>query len=359
MPRLTGWMLAVLLASSVLLTGRPALAKTDCSPTLLTALINQAAGRIDDTLAAVAGSARGLAAAYRDLSRTARPISSKERDRWLENRIVRDQTVAFRDPDGLCGQEPAGGAPCPAYFAYTDEKLTDETFRQLDTLTRLAPALAAAHDAFPFSWVYLTTASDNFVIYPFLSLAEAQKNNRPTQQKYYTAVDLDHKACGWESPYLDLVGAGMMVTVSCPAFDGDTLLGVVSRDITLAQLSAGVLADLTPVPGARAVIMNRRGKAVAASDPKTAAFLVEENTKAGEAVVYFRADRGLAALGLEKGVSSPDEVMNAAAESVIEQSETNKGWPITFTQGKDSVLAARIRTTGWYLVLLVPEQAGQ
>lgn len=335
----------------------PALAKSAEVPPLTRAVIVEAAGRLDDTLAAVAQSARGLGAAYAALSRDASPATPEERGRFLQNYAVKDGVVAFRDRQSPCGPEPQTQAPCPALLYYDGENFTDETFRQLAILSRLAPAMATAHDAFPFSWVYLTTPGQNFAIYPYLPLSEAVNNYQPTEKGFYTVADFAGKDCGWESPYLDLAGAGMMVTVSCPVYDGETLLAVVSRDVTLAQLSRRVLADLANIPGARAVLMNRRGKAIAASDRKTSDFLVAENTKAGDAVVYFRADRGLAALGLEKGIASPDETVNRAAEEVVEHHDTERGGPIVFNQGKDMVLAARLDTTGWYLMLLVPQKA--
>jgi len=148
-----------------------------------------------------------------------------------------------------------------------------------------------------------------------------------------------------------------MVTVSCPVYDGETLLGVSSRDVTIGQLSKRVLADLTALPGTRALLMNRRGKAITASDPALVAFLDAENAKAGDAVVYFRADRGLAAMGLEKGITSPDGTINAVGEAVLERAESEKTWPMAFELGKDLVLAARLRTTGWFLVLILPQKA--
>lgn len=336
------------------------LAKTAQVSPWLAAVVGQAAGRVGDTLAAVAQSTRALGATYRELLRAAPQADPDGRARWLRDFAVKDQTVAFRGPDCPDNPTPAAQAPCPAYLHYDGEQFTDATFRQLDAMARLAPALAAAHGAFPFSWVYLTTPEENFCIYPFLPLDTATANNKPTDQDYYKVADFAGKDCGWESPYLDLVGAGMMVTVSCPVYDGDTLLGVASRDITLEQLSARVLAELTAaIPGSRAVIANKRGKAIAASDPALAKYLSEQNAKAGEAVVYFRADRGLAALGLEKGVTTPDDTVDLAVEAVIERASANHAWPQAFNQGGDTVLAGRIEPTGWYLVLLVPEKAGR
>ena len=117
------------------------------------------------------------------------------------------------------------------------------------------------------------------------------------------------------------------------------------------------MADLAAIPGARAFLMNRRGKAIAVSDPRLAAAIDAINAKAEEAVVYFRADRGLAAMGLDKAEDSPDDALNAIGEAVIERAETEKQWPMAFVSGKDMVLAARLRATGWYLVLAMPQKA--
>jgi len=334
----------------------PVRAKAVAVPPQTAALVAMAAGRIDDALQAVAQSTRALGAAYQAVNRDTPQPTPEERSRFLQSYALKDGTVAFRDQQGACGPDPQAKSPCQSLFFYDGENFTDATFRQLAVMSRLAPAMAAAHEALPYSWVYLTTPGQNFCVYPSLPLAEAVKNYKPTEKEFYTATDFAGKTCGWQSPYLDLVGDGMMVTVSCPIYDDETLLGVVSRDVTLPQLSARVMTDLAAIPGARAILMNRRGKAIAASDAKTAAAINTENAKAGEAVVYFRADRGLAALGLEKGVQSPDEAANLAGEAVIERAETEKEWPIGIPQGKDLILAARLNSTGWYLVLIMPQK---
>ncbi|WP_428562829.1 MAG: histidine kinase [Solidesulfovibrio sp. DCME] len=352
---------AALLALIVLL-GLPApaaAARSEAPPPLAQAVIAAAAGRLDDQLAALAQSAKALGTAYAALYRDAAGPDPGERAKFLQSYAVKDGTVAFRDAAGPCGGNPQGQAPCQALLYYDGENFTDETFRALTAMARLAPAMAAAHDAMPASWVYLTTPGQNFAIYPYLPLDEAVANYQPTEKDFYTAADFAKRDCGWESPYLDLAGAGMMVTVSCPVYDGDTLLGVSSRDLTLAQLSRHGLADLAALPGARAVLMNRRGKAIAASDPKVADFIVAANTKAGDAVVHFRDDRGLAALGQEKYVESPDANLNDAAEMVLEQAEGERTRPIAFTRGKELVLATRLPSTGWYLMLTLPQKAAR
>ena len=347
-----------ILACCLLCPGKASAAPA-APPKFALALAASAAGRLDDALAAVEQSAKSLGAAYKDLYRATPAMAPEDRSRLLQSYAAKDGTVAFRDLQGPCGPDPAAKAPCQSLFFYDGENFTDTLFRELAALTGLAPAMAAAYGALPYSWVYLTTPDQGFAIYPNLPLVEAVNNYKPTDKDFYTAADFAAKACGWQSPYLDLAGDGMMVTVSCPVYDGETLLAVSSRDVTISQLSGRVMADLAAIPGARAFLMNRRGKAIAVSDPKLAAAIDALNAKAEEAVVYFRADRGLAAMGLEKGQDSPDEAVNAAGEAVIERAGTATRWPMAFAQGKDLVLAARLRTTGWYLVLLVPHKAAR
>ena len=354
MRALTVCFLALLVAS---LTLPAPIQAAGATSKLAAALAVAAAGRLDDALSAVEQSAKGLGAAYRDLARDTPTPPPEERSRALLSYAVKDGAVAFRDLQGPCGPEPAAKAPCQSLFFYDGENFTDQTFREMAVLSRLAPAMAAAYDALPYSWAYLTTPGESFAIYPHLPLAEAVSNYKPTEKPFYTIANFAEKTCGWQSPYLDLAGDGMMVTVSCPVYDGETLLGVSSRDVTIGQLSKRVLADLTVLPGTRALLMNRRGKAIAASDPALVAFLDAENAKAGDAVVYFRADRGLAAMGLEKGITSPDETINAVGEAVLERAESEKTWPMAFELGKNLVLAARLRTTGWLLVLVLPQKA--
>ena len=347
----------VIILACCLLSPAKAPAAQAAPPKLALALAASAAARLDDALLAVEQSAKSLGAAYKDLYRATPAMVPEDRGRLLQSYAVKDGTVAFRDLQGPCGPDPAAKAPCQSLYFYDGENFTDNLFRELAALTGLAPAMAAAYGALPYSWVYLTTPDQGFAIYPNLPLVEAVNNYKPTDKDFYTAADFAAKACGWQSPYLDLGGDGMMVTVSCPVYDGETLLAVSSRDVTIRQLSGRVMADLAAIPGARAFLMNRRGKAIAVSDPKLAAAIDAVNAKAEEAEVYFRADRGLAAMGLEKGEDSPDDGLNAIGEAVIERAETEKKWPMAFVSGKDMVLAARLRATGWHLVLVMPQKA--
>ena len=90
--------------------------------------------------------------------------------------------------------------------------------RQLNLFEQLVPTFRSAYESFPFSWVYLTTADEAMMIYPYLPLGQAVNNGIPTENGYYKAANFDARAVGWTPPYLDLVGAGMMITASYPVY---------------------------------------------------------------------------------------------------------------------------------------------
>ena len=83
---------------------------------------------------------------------------------------------------------------------------------------------------------------------------QAVNNGTPTETPYYRAADFGSRAVGWTTPYLDLVGAGMMITASYPVYDSESLLGVMSHDITLKELASSVLLHLTNVERSSALI---------------------------------------------------------------------------------------------------------
>ena len=60
----------------------------------------------------------------------------------------------------------------------------------------------------------------------------------------FKVADFLGRSFGWERPYLDLVGAGMMETVSYPVYASEKLIGVIFRDITLTQLSHRLLITI-------------------------------------------------------------------------------------------------------------------
>jgi hypothetical protein len=189
------------------------------------------------------------------------------------------------------------------------------------------------------------------LIYPFVPLDGAVNNDPPNEQVYYTAADAAAREPGWTEPYLDLVGAGMMITVSSPVFAGDAQLGVASRDITLGELSTGVLARLAESGAGTAVLVDGRGLAIGASDPTLEAEIERVNNAAGTAVLFYRSEAGLSGLGIEGAAASERDWLNAAVEAVI--AAAGEGGNVAALEaGGRAVAAAAIESTGWFVVLI-------
>jgi hypothetical protein len=347
------WILATVLALAVMVP-RPVLAAGCAKP--WNALIRLAAAQIDRVFGDVAASTRALAGEYVALSDSVPPATPAERDVWLKHYQAKGRTVGFQSWSGDSHSPPSFQAPYPSYYDYNGTAFTDDTFRQLEIFKRLTPVFRAAYRSFGFSWVYVTTAQGKMMIYPYLPITEAVNNEYPTKQVYYTSADFKNRDVGWTLPYLDLVGAGMMITVSCPVYNDDTLLGVVSRDITLKQLSSEVLSHLVVGAGAVAFIVDRSGLVIGVSDPGLARELDRVNSKAAAAVLHYRTQQGLKRLGSKSAQASASAWINQVTETLLaREAKAPASAVIRFVRGGREVLAARTARTGWYVVSAVPE----
>lgn len=326
----------------------------------LDALVASAAATIDASLSAVAASAEALGRTYaRLLAKAPRPTPRQGRS-LARDMTARGQTTGFRASPGFFADEPAAMSPEPSFYYYGPRPFPDDLPRQLAVFASLAETFRAAYESFPFSWVYLTAANGAFCIYPYLPLAEATHNDPPTKQVFYQAADFANRAVGWQSPYLDLAGAGMMITASFPIYDGDALLGVSSRDITLEQLSRSVLSRLDLFEGGASLIMDKNGKLVAARGGGLDEELKTVNHAAGDAILHVRTAEGLAGLGKDKARASSQGAINQAAEGVLAEAAAGRlktGHPVHFDLGGRRIVAARIPATGWYVVLVAPLEA--
>ncbi len=347
------WVLAAVLALAVLIP-RPALA-ADCAKSW-DALIKLAAAQIDRVFGDVAASTRALAGEYVALSESVPPVTPAERGAWMRRFQAKGNTVGFKSWPGDPRSSPPFQAPYPSFYDYKGKAFTDDTFRQLEIFKRMTPLFRAAYRSFGFSWVYLTTARDMMLIYPFLPLTEAVNNAQPTRKVFYTSADFKSRDVGWTLPYLDLAGAGMMITVSYPVYKGDTLLGVVSRDITLKQLSSEVLNHLAAGEGAVAFIVDRSGLVIGVSDPVLARELDLVNSRAAAAVLHYRTVQGLRRLGSRSADASASAWIDQVTEELLaREANAPASSVIRFVQGGREILAARMSRTGWYVVSAVPE----
>jgi hypothetical protein len=345
-------------AAFLLSTLSPVVSVADqpCEDALITvedALARLAADRIDAVLGAVADSTRALGDTYGRLAAAQGEKTPPDSERWLALRTTQGNTTGLRTwPPGLTSP-PAFQAPYPGFYSYKRATLSDAVLRELDLFERLVPTFRSAYESFPFSWVYVTTADDAMMIYPYVTIAEAVNDGTPTETLYYKAADFDKRTVGWTAPYLDLVGAGMMVTASYPIYQGNRLLGVMSRDITLKQLTSSVLSRLSG-DGGSALIVDGNGLAIDATDPTLAAEMDRVNAKAGAAVLYFRTERGMKEVATKGAMASEAAGVDALVEQVL--AKAGDGVPVRLDLDGQRVLAARIERTGWLLVLIRPPE---
>lgn len=312
-------------------------------------LIRMAADEIDAVLGDVASSTEAIARELVTAWRTAEPPTEAQRADWRGRHRARGDVVVFQTWDGDLDQMPDYQADFVALYSYQGVPLENETIRQLQLLERLAPVVRSAYRTFDFSWSYVTTVDGNMLLFPFLTLEEAVHNDSPTEQIYYTRADFEHRSVGWTAPYLDLVGAGMMITASYPAYDGDALRGVVSHDITLAQLSKSVLSRLVS-EGDVAWLFTDDGLAIGASAPALARELTEVNGKAGAPVLHYRSPGKLPAGSA--ATPSATAWINEVTDRIIERSSAQPESALSRVSidGR-RVVSTRSALTGWHVAL--------
>lgn len=192
------------------------------------------------------------------------------------------------------------------------------------------------------------------LIYPYVPMDEAVHNDKPTAQVFYKAADFDRRSVGWTLPYLDLVGAGMMITASYPIYADDRLLGVASRDITIKQLSRSMLTHLTAGQDTSAFIVDERGLVIDAADAELVAELETVNTMKKAAALFYRTSAGLAKLDDRGAVASRFDWVNELTERVLAATaKSGRSGVIALEAGGRRVLATRIQSTGWLLIMAV------
>ncbi|HKI49831.1 MAG TPA: hypothetical protein VKA69_10925 [Desulfobacteria bacterium] len=302
----------------------------------------------------VAESIKALADEYARIYEATPPMDEAEKALWMKHTLEKGKTISFRPFSK--GVEPAYQAPVPAYLFYNGHHITPSVTRALKTFVSLAPLFKATYRTFHYSWVYMTTVDEAFLIYPYLPLDEAVNNLPPTKQGFYEAADFEGRRFGWQKPYLDLAGAGMMVTVSYPVYNHDKLLGVICRDITLIEFSTKLLR---PVAGQsenlHTLIIDKDGLAIVVGSRTAMEEINRVNTKAGSAVLHYRTSQGLKSLGNQKAVSSSNALFDEAGEKALAAAEEDPHagiWLLNVKRGPTTHKAAvaKIPATGWLLI---------
>ena len=316
------------------------------------ALVRTAADRIDSSLGAVAKSTRALGDTYGRLTSTQDDETPPDSERWLARRTTKGITTGLRTWPAEFQSPPAFQSHYPALYSFNGSELSEPVLRELDLFERLVPTFRTAYESFPFSWVYVTTADNAMMIYPYVPIEEAANDDKPTETLYYKAANFKKRAVGWTVPYLDLVGAGMMVTASYPVYEDNRLLGVVSHDITLKELTKSVLSHLAGDESS-VLLVAADGLAIDASDAKLVAEIDRVNTKAGAAVLHYRTTDAMKSVVANGAVASEDTATDALVEQVLARADSADS--IKLDVDGNRVLVAPVKRTGWFLILIRPE----
>ncbi len=310
------------------------------------------AQNIEMNLANIKGSVKALGDAYVRTYEHTRVMQGQNKWQLVSNK----QTVMFRPSAG--GSEPKYQAPQPSYLYYHGKELTPNVWRELEVFTKMASMFRLSFDTFNDSWVYLTTKDGAFLVYPYLPLNEAVNNYPPTEQIFYTSADFTNRTFGWTPPYLDLAGAGMMVTVSYPIYQKDELLGVISRDITLTQLAKKVLGPVIASNGRFiCLVIDKNGMAIANSQAAGMKEINTVNNAAKTAALYYLAEKSLDKATNDKARTSSFDLYNQAGQLTLEAAKSDPQqtiWHFQFADDNRKVKAsaAKIKTTGWFVIIL-------
>jgi serine phosphatase RsbU (regulator of sigma subunit) len=313
------------------------------------------ASKVEDIFKNVANSTKTLADQYHNLYESKSSMPKAEQAKWMKKLQKTSKTGSFK----LYPKEKDLKDPFASILFFNDFNFTEESMREFQAGLELREIMKNMHSTFNFSWVYFTTVNDMMIIYPYLPYKMSDDVYKPTQQHFYLAADFKNKTFGWEEPYLDLAGDGMMITVSYPLYKGDTLLGVASRDITLDQLSSSLLKNTLIYNGTIAFIVDKSGKAISNTDEQRQSEINEVNKKDYRAILYYRSIDELKKLNKEGIRSSSFSDMNEITDEVLKRyNPTEKA--ISFSlegEQRYEIFAARVPVTGWYIISVIPNSS--
>lgn len=313
------------------------------------------ANKIQDLFINVANSTKTLADQYLQVYESKKPMSKEEKKNWMKSILKSSKTSSFP----IYKKEYGLKDPFTSILFYNDFNFTDEALHEFQVGLELREIMKNMHSTFNFSWVYFTSVNDMMIIYPYLPYSMADDVYKPTSQHFYLAADFKNKTFGWEDPYVDLAGDGMMITVSYPLYQKDKLLGVASRDITLDQLSASVLKNTLIYDDTIAFIVDKSGKAISNTNPEMQNEINEINKKDYRAILYYRNEEGLKAIQKNGILSSQFQEMNEITERVLKNYNPDQNSLSFSYEGKKEyeVFTARVPVTGWFIISVIPDQS--
>lgn len=235
---------------------------------------------------------------------------------------------------------------------------------ELNLFHQLTPALESIHNTFNFSWVYFTTVNDFMLIYPYVPFAEADEIYKPTHQHFYNAADFATKSVGWEEPYSDLVGDGILVTASYPVYDDkDVLLGVASHDITVDEMAKSILKNANIYEENVAFLLSKKGKVISSNSQQFMKEIQEQSKEGYRGDFYYRTLLNADKDNIKNITVSNYDYLNKLGDEIISKIEHTKNvstqrWKSSIPFFDDKLLfVSQIPASAWTLVYYVPKKS--
>lgn len=240
----------------------------------------------------------------------------------------------------------------------------DAIGKELNIFHQLTPALESIHNSFHFSWVYITTVNDFMLIYPYVPYINANDIYKPTQLHFYKAANFAHKSVGWEEPYNDIAGAGILITASYPIYNKDEkLLGVASHDITVNKIANSILNETTMYEGSISFLISKQGKVISSTNVEHMHEIQKHNERIYRGNFYYRTLKDAKEKGLEDIIVSSHKHLNELGDEIISKIKPAQDvntvlWQssIEFFNNK-VLLVSQIPVTEWILVSFVPKES--
>ncbi len=253
-------------------------------------------------------------------------------------------------PAGMTYSAADRGGGALYYSAKT--RIGDAEREKILRVERLDPLMKSfvAHDPLVVQ-VYLNTHDSMNRIYPFLDASKqyAPDMDIPSYNFYYEA-DLAHNPSRgpvWTDVYVDPAGQGWMASCIAPVYRGDLLEGVVGFDMTVATLVKQVL-DLKIPWGGYGMLVSKSGTIMALPGGGEVDFKLTELTKHD----YQRA--------ILQDTFKPDDFNVYKRPDVGELASRMSGGKegmidLPLGGGRKIVAFSTVESTGWKLLVVVPE----
>ncbi len=232
--------------------------------------------------------------------------------------------------------------------------VTEKEKKKVKTMEHLTSHLKRLTERSEFSdyiaQAYLITHDSMVVFYPFSDLASYIPPGRDMQTrggwKRASAKNSPGRKHNWTPPYVDTVGKGFMVDVSCPVYNGDFMEAFTGVDITLKTIKEKFLKKVEE----KILLIDKRSAQIFAMTAPCVKLLGVENIKA------FKYLEMIENLGNKKPVMPDnlvlDRTTSPAMKALWSRLNAASDFIIEIENKAHKVHAREIREAGWFLVLI-------